>query len=677
MTEVTEKGIYNSRYEIIRQVARGGMAEVYLARDLQLHRPVALKVLFRELSTDPSFVQRFRHEAQAAANLSHPNIVSVYDWGESQEDNTYFIVMEYVDGEPLSKMLRTGGPLDPHRAAEIGADIAAGLGYAHAHGVIHRDVKPGNVLVTTEGTAKVTDFGIARGHNSDVSLTQTGAVMGTATYFSPEQAQGEHIDARSDIYSLAVVLYEMVAGRPPFSGDNPIAIATKHVREAPTPLSAIAEGVPEDFEAIVMKAMAKAPEDRYQSASELQADLAAFVAGHHVAAPPFDPSVTAFYEAGAAATIVAPAQARTRLAPPGRAPASVPPGRAASEGRPSRSGARLVALVTALIVLAALLGFGGYEAVRRLGSAGGSGFDVPNLIGMSLTKAESILARDGLHANIRFRSSPQSPGTVVDQSPAYPTPVSRGDSVTLTVSRGGEARVPSVVGDPQQQAADTLKKDGFSVQEVKRQLTCTQAVQLAAQGSIGNVISETPSGTTAPIGSTVQIVVSLGVAVPTVAGESESNASNQLGQCGFTLGTTTNQPSPANQPVPAGYVISTDPPSGTLVNPGDVVNLTVSAGAGDTVPSVVGDSQSQAESAITSAGLTYAIQTVPATGSCQVGNVCSQNPAAGSVVGSGSTVTISVGQSSAPSSTTSSTSSTTSTTTASSGGGTGHLPAGR
>ena len=223
--------VLSGRYELSHLVARGGMAEVYRAHDRLLDRPVALKVLFPELSVDRAFVERFRREAQAAANLSHPNIVPVFDWGE--DGGTYFIVMEFIDGRALSSILRTAGPMHPDRAAEIAADVAIALAYAHRHGVIHRDVKPGNVLITEDGTVKVTDFGIARAINTEESLTQTGAVMGTATYFSPEQAEGMGVDARSDIYSLGVVLFEMVTGRPPFMGDTPVAVASKHVRENP------------------------------------------------------------------------------------------------------------------------------------------------------------------------------------------------------------------------------------------------------------------------------------------------------------------------------------------------------------------------------------------------------------------------------------------------------------
>ena len=420
--------VYSDRYEILRQVARGGMAEVYLARDQLLDRRVALKVLFPELSIDRSFVERFRREAQSAANLSHPNIVSVYDWGE--EDDTYFIVMEYIDGKPLSALLRAQGPLLADRAASIGADVAAALAFAHRNGVVHRDVKPGNVLLDGNDHVKVTDFGIARAANTKENLTQTGAVMGTATYFSPEQAQGYGVDPRSDVYSLGVVLYEMVTGRPPFAGDNPLTIAYKHVREAPVPPRQVNPAIPAAFEAIILQAMAKDPDDRYGTADELRADLVRYQQGRPVMA---NPVTWAEPEPEPAATMVQPASRdrtvvnRTRVAT-GPAPGPPPP-----EG-PNRTGTYVIllfAMLAALVLLLFLLG-------RTLGIFGDETstepVTVPNVKGEQADDAERILENLGFTVERLEEENEAEAGVVFDQEPEGETRQDRGSSVTIKVS---------------------------------------------------------------------------------------------------------------------------------------------------------------------------------------------------------------------------------------------------
>ncbi|MDH3708081.1 MAG: protein kinase, partial [Acidimicrobiia bacterium] len=303
---MSEQGptVFGGRYELHRQLARGGMADVYLARDQLLDRPVAVKVLFSSFANDDAFVERFRREAQAAANLSHPNIVNIYDWGE--EDDTYFIVMEYVEGRSLAEILAAEGALHPDRAAEIAIDVAAALSAAHRNGLVHRDIKPGNVLVSPSGQVKVADFGIATAvaraqeERTESDLTQAGMVMGTATYFSPEQAQGAGVDPRSDVYSLGVVLYEMLAGVPPFKGDSPVAVAYKHVTESVPSLRERGVEVAPSLEAITMKALAKRPQNRYPSAEDFGSDLRRYRDGQH-ALPGGAVAAAAAGAAGAAA----------------------------------------------------------------------------------------------------------------------------------------------------------------------------------------------------------------------------------------------------------------------------------------------------------------------------------------------------------------------------------------
>src|SRR3954452_12465539 len=447
--------VYNGRYEIVQHLARGGMAEVFLARDLLLDRPVAIKVLFPEFAADRSFVERFRREARSAANLNHPNIVSIYDWGE--EEGTYFIVMEYVEGRTLRQMIREDGPVPPRRAAEIGADIGAALGFAHKNGVIHRDMKPGNVLISSSGQVKVTDFGIARAaSNAQEALTQTGAVMGTATYFSPEQAQGRPIDFRSDVYALGIVLYEMVVGRPPFYNENPVAVAYQHVRERPIPPRQHNPKIPVAFEAIVLKSLAKNPVNRYASAEELRADLMRFRSGRPVLATSAAGAAAGAAAATAAATTAMPAADTTQAIPATTVMTDD------GEGPRRRTGAYIALLVGLLALLGAGLFLLAHEL--GLGSSSGSEVAVATVIGKNQDDATGTLKAQGFKVKPNSVENDAPPGQVVDQSPKPEAKAHKGDTVTISVSKGPpQVTVPAVVDKNVDEATNDLEQLNLTV----------------------------------------------------------------------------------------------------------------------------------------------------------------------------------------------------------------------
>ncbi|MDP9440956.1 MAG: Stk1 family PASTA domain-containing Ser/Thr kinase [Actinomycetota bacterium] len=622
--------VFSGRYEILRHLARGGMAEVFVAHDLMLDRRVALKVLFPELSTDRNFVERFRREAQAAANLSHPNIVSIYDWGE--EDGTYFIVMEFIEGRTLGQIIRQEGPLVADRAAEIGADVAAALSFAHRSGVVHRDVKPGNVLISPSGQVKVTDFGIARAANSDQDLTQTGAVMGTATYFSPEQAQGHRVDPRSDVYSLGVVLYEMVAGRAPFAGDNPMAIAYKHVREQPVPPRQVNPDVPEAFEAIVLQAMAKNPNDRYTSADELRQDLLRFRQGRLVLAnptvmvPPVD------------ATVAAPAYDATQVVDRTRVIAGTPAGPPPEP--PGRGAGPFIALLLVMLaVLGGLLYLFGKET-GLFGEQTASRVEMPFVLGKTADEARQMLEDKGLEVlEETAPSDQQEPGRVFDQDPDAGNPVDAGSAVTIRVAAEAEkVKVPNLVGKEIDDARDLADALELKLQEKQVNDPKADKDEVLAQNP--------PPQTELAKGSTVEVTVSAGKAqkaIPDVTGKDASDAANELGQAGFKTRTTRE----ASATVATGTVIRTDPVPGTKVDEGSTVTIVVSSGPElISVPNVRGKTADQARAEIEAAGLVYREGSPVASNLSDDGRVVAQSPAAGTRVEKGTTVVVQLGRAS-------------------------------
>ncbi|MFF5208580.1 Stk1 family PASTA domain-containing Ser/Thr kinase [Streptosporangium sp. NPDC000396] len=573
---MTQPRRLGDRYELDGVVGRGGMAEVYRARDIRLDRIVAIKTLRADLARDHIFQARFRREAQSAASLNHPSIVAVYDTGEDVTDGAPvpYIVMEYVDGRTLRDLLRADRRLLPERAVELVDGILRALDYSHRGGIVHRDIKPANIMITRNGDVKVMDFGIARAMaDSAATMTQTAQVIGTAQYLSPEQARGERVDSRSDIYSTGCVLYELLTGQPPFTGDSPVAIAYQHVREDPIPPSQIDPEIPKWADAIVLKAMAKDPAHRYQNAGEMRADIQRAMSGM-----PMDAQTMALANNYGSAT-------RTMAAPGPGGPATqrttaVPAyeygteevGRGERGRRRQQSGGN-TAVKTAAWILIPLLIIGSFIGVGYmfLSSPGDTTaadkVKIPSLASQSAEGAEKTLEGLGLKVEkVEKFDEEMQKGWVIETDPAEGSEVAKGSTVKLVVSKGEEKiEVPSVLNMTVEEAKAALTAAGFEV-----------SVQTKASSRPQGKVFETDPAPEekAPKGSTVRIYVPKeAVEVPSVVNLTVEDAKRALKGAGFKYKVVEQE-----SDLPEGTVLSQAPEPGAKFQPGTTITLVVSSG---------------------------------------------------------------------------------------------------
>ena len=621
--------LFDGRYRIQRKLGAGGMADVYLAEDQELGRRVAIKILNGRHANDDQFIERFRREAKNAAALNHPSIVSIYDRGEAED--TYYIAMEFLDGRTLKELIVGRGAAPINVAIEYGRQILSALRFAHRHGIVHRDIKPHNVLVDAEGRVKVTDFGIARAGTSQ--MTETGSIVGTAQYLSPEQARGGEVDPRSDLYSLGVVLYELLTGKTPFDGDTPVEIAMKHLSNAPKPPSKLRPEVPPELDKVVLRALAKNPDERYQSADEMEADLERVARGAPVSAAtaatqilPAAPPVAT--DPTSATMIAPPPTTRARDVP---RPPVVEEEEYAERGGPERPLWPWL-LAAAFVIAAAIAGFFVWHELS------GSTVKEPvnNYVNEKQAQAERQIRAAHLVPSVKKAPNEKFPkGIVYDQDPAAGSKVDKGGTVTIFVSTGPpKVNVPTVKGKTWSDAQQELTDAGFKPEE-----------HFVPGGKTRGIVSATdpPAGTAAPKGSTVRVNVYSGPApaiVPSVVGLSLADAIAKLRAEGLNP-----NPTIVSSDAPQNQVIHQDPAPGTRATKGSSVALQVSNGPPQvSVPSVVGETAQQAVAALEGAGFLVVQQPVSVDSADQNDIVQSQNPDGGTSATKGSKVTIEVGQ---------------------------------
>jgi beta-lactam-binding protein with PASTA domain/predicted Ser/Thr protein kinase len=628
--------IIDGRYRVLHRVGSGGMADVVCAEDLQLGRKVAIKLLHRRFAQDEEFVERFRREASSAAGLQHPHVVAVYDRGAW--DDTYYIAMEYLEGRTLKKLVQDEAPLAPARAIDLTIQILRAARFAHKRGIIHRDLKPHNVIIDGEGRAKVTDFGIAKAGASD--MTQTGSIMGTAQYLSPEQAQGHAVSAPSDLYSVGIILYEMLTGRVPFEGESAVTIALKQVSEAPVPPSRHNPQVPPALEAVVLRALEKDPARRFADADEFIAALEQ--AGQGVVAPPATAATSVLQATGPMIPIPPPGayqevvQVEQRYYGPPE-----PPAEEALDGDGDGPGRWWVALLVGLIVAGAI--------VAGLLLTGKDKVQVPNVVGSPQAESEILLKRKGLSTDVTMKESPTQPkGTVIGQDPGGGSRVPKGSVVGLTVSAGpGTARVPDLAGKGRNEARTQLTDLGFTVAEERESSdSVTENRVIVTRPTVGQELDK---------GSQVVLVLSSGrerIAVPKVVDLTEDEARSTLETLGFKV-TVKEQETDDSDKV--GEVLAQDPAASGDRAKGSAVTITVGKEPAQVdVPDVIGQGRLAATAALKQAGFEVDAVPTPTTDRSQDLHVISQDPADGKAR-KGSTVTVNYGQFEAAAETTPST----------------------
>jgi beta-lactam-binding protein with PASTA domain len=615
--------LFAGRYLLVRKLGGGGMADVYLAEDQELGRRVAVKILHDRYANDDQFVERFRREATHAAGLSHPNIVSIFDRGET--NGSYFIVMEYVEGKTLKELIRSRGLCPIHMAIAYTRQILAALRYAHRNGVIHRDIKPHNVIVDPEGVVKVTDFGIARAGASQ--MTEEGAIIGTAQYLSPEQARGAPVDQTSDLYSTGIVLYELLTGEVPFTGDSPVEIAMKHLSEVPDAPSQHRPEVPEDLDLVVVRALAKEPAERYQSAAAMDADLETVARGGHVPVETAEAATMVLAGGREADGTTAVTQVVRRR--PGTLPVDYEP--AGSRRRPTWPyllgvGALLAALLAAWFL---------WEPIQDQLS-GTESVAVPYVVGISQALAENEIREKGLIPQVnRVANADVEEGLVFAQNPTEGTRVDPETVVRISVSSGKpEVTVPSVVGQTESDAVAELTRAGLDA----------QIVQVNSEEEEGRVTGQSPqAGTTVVEGTPVRINVSKGprpVTVPSVVDLPYDQAAAELRSAGFDVTRID-----VDSDLAAGIVVSQDPDGGSEASRGSTVTLSVSRGPTTAaVPDVTGQDAVVARSTLEAAGFRVREVIEDTDDPASDGIVISQDPVGSSQAELDSVVTLFVGR---------------------------------